>query len=102
MATAPRFAALVATFSLLAAPSLAEKGWVVKGAVGPVSDFTTIQAAVNAAADGDMVLVKSGTYADFTVSAKSLVIEADAGSSIQFVPSSSYATATLKSTAALQ
>lgn len=35
---------------------------VVDGAGGPGSDFTTIFAAVNAAADGDLVLVRSGNY----------------------------------------
>ncbi|MBI5363713.1 MAG: hypothetical protein HZA53_11080 [Planctomycetes bacterium] len=41
--------------------------------------FTTIQAAVNAAVDGDVILVKTGTsnYAGFTVQDKELVIVGD-------------------------
>ena len=46
---------------------------------GPGVDFTTIQAAVDAAADGAVLLVRDGTYAGFQVQAKSLQILADAG-----------------------
>ncbi|MEM7309841.1 MAG: hypothetical protein AAF682_24405 [Planctomycetota bacterium] len=38
----------------------------------PGADFTAIQAAVDFAADGDVVLVRSGVYDGFSVAAKSL------------------------------
>jgi predicted outer membrane repeat protein len=41
--------------------------------------FTDIQSAINAALDGDVLLVRSGSYAAFTVDARSLSILADAG-----------------------
>lgn len=39
--------------------------------------YTTVQAAINAAVDGDTVLVKAGVYPGFTVTAKSLSIVSD-------------------------
>ncbi len=39
--------------------------------------FTTIQAAVDAAVDGDVVLVRPGTYGGFTLNAKSLALVSD-------------------------
>src|SRR5690349_16128261 len=48
--------------------------------VAPTGPYTQIQAAVNAATDGDLVLVKPGSsYVGFHVQAKSLSIVADAG-----------------------
>ena len=43
------------------------------------ADFTTLEAAVAAAADGDLVLVKSGSYDGFTIDGKELVVTADQG-----------------------
>lgn len=52
--------------------------------VGPSpSDFTSLPAAVQAASSGDLLLVKSGTYAGFTVDAKTLTVLADTGSTVQ-------------------
>lgn len=46
--------------------------------VAPASaPFTTIQAAVNAAVDGDVVLVRAGTYAGFTITNKALDVVGD-------------------------
>ena len=39
--------------------------------------FATVQAAVDAASDGDVILIRGGTYAGFTISGKSLVLQAD-------------------------
>lgn len=48
--------------------------------VAPTSaPFTTIQAAVNAAADGDVVLVRAGSYAGFTIANKALDVVGDVG-----------------------
>src|SRR5262245_23875185 len=55
---------------------------VVDAAGGPGSAFTDIQPAINAAANGDIVLVRSGSYAGFEVQAKSVSIVADAGASV--------------------
>ncbi len=52
---------------------------VVAPAPGPGVDHVTIQDAVDSAAAGDIVLVKSGSYPGFTVDAKSVVISADLG-----------------------
>ena len=45
--------------------------------VGPGEPFVTIQPAIDAAQDGDVVLVRPGTYAGFVVDGKSLVVHAD-------------------------
>lgn len=50
--------------------------------VGPTQTFTEIQSAVDAATDGDVVLVKSGTYASFSVRELDLSIVADAGATV--------------------
>lgn len=44
--------------------------------------FTDLPAAVAAANDGDVLLVKSGTYSAFTITNKSLDVVADAGASV--------------------
>ncbi len=47
---------------------------VVDDTPGPSTEFATIQAAVLAAPDGATVLVRPGTYAPFTVTAKELSV----------------------------
>jgi hypothetical protein len=44
--------------------------------------YTQIQPAVNAAVDGDTILVKAGSYFGFSVAAKGLSITADAGHTV--------------------
>lgn len=69
----------------LSASWLAGAGFATAGVLvvdddgGPGVTHTQIAAAVAAAADGDFILVKAGTYASFTFSAKSLSIVADDG-----------------------
>lgn len=46
---------------------------------GPGVDFTELQPAIDAAAEGDVLLVRDGDYGGFTVQAKSLQIVADTG-----------------------
>ena len=57
-------------------PALADV-LVVDAAAGPGSDFTTIQAAVDAGSDGDTILVRPGTYDGFTVQGKGLAVLAE-------------------------
>ncbi len=71
--------------ALLALPSAAADVLVVDDSGGAGVDFITLQAAVAAAQDGDVVLVRSGTYSgDVLVDAKSLVITADAGAAVGY------------------
>jgi hypothetical protein len=44
---------------------------------GPSPDFTVLQSAVDAAASGDMLLVRSGSYSDWSISGKALAIVAE-------------------------
>ena len=48
--------------------------WIVDDDGGAGVDFVTIHDAVDAAADGDTILVKDGTYPMFSIFAKSLAI----------------------------
>ncbi len=51
--------------------------------VSPTGTYTTIQAAVDASADEDVVLIESGTYSGFTVHDRALFVVADAGALVQ-------------------
>ncbi len=55
--------------------------WIVDPSSG--SGFTDVQPAIDAARDGDLILIRSGHYAPFTVRAKSLRVLADAGASVE-------------------
>jgi hypothetical protein len=67
---------------LLLAPSAGAATWVVDAAGG--GQFTSIQAAIDAAAPGDVLLVKSGNYPAFTL-AKDLSILGPATGSPPYV-----------------
>src|SRR5437016_2892190 len=47
--------------------------------------YTDIQSAVDAAQEGDVVLVRTGTYFTFLVSNKELAVVGDAGANVQIV-----------------
>jgi len=68
----------------LAAPALVLPGGnvLVVDDDGP-APFASIQTAVDAAQDGDVVLVRPGTYAGFRVADKSLVVVGDLGAQVQ-------------------
>lgn len=54
--------------------------------VGPApGDHPTIQAAVDAAAPGDIVLVRAGNYPAFTIDGKGLSVVADTGTTVSIV-----------------
>jgi hypothetical protein len=53
--------------------------WIVEDNPGPGVDFTTVQAAVDAAVTGDHVLVRIGTYAGFAIDGKGIVVAEGSG-----------------------
>jgi len=59
---------------------------VVDAAGGPGTDFTGLQAAIDAATSGDVLLVRSGTYDGITIDGKGLVIVADTGATVDVGP----------------
>jgi hypothetical protein len=72
--------------SVLVAPALAAQDvLVVDKNHGAGWEFTTIQSAVNAAQDGDVVLVRTGTYYDesLEIVGKGLTVIADAGADVR-------------------
>lgn len=58
---------------------------VVDDSGGPGIQYTTIQAAIEAAADGDVILVKPGTYSDASINDTSVTIVADSGGPVRVV-----------------
>lgn len=66
--------ALIALAALTAAQS---RVWVVGPSASGTAEFSEIQAAVDAAADGDTVLVQSGIYAGFSIVNKGVSVVAD-------------------------
>jgi hypothetical protein len=67
----------VRTLVLLAPASLANAGVHIVDVNGQ-GDFTTIQDAVNASIDDDVILVRDGHYTAFTIDNKALAVYADA------------------------
>ncbi len=68
------------TLAMAAAPVFADV-LVVNAAGG--ADFTAIQTAIDAAVDGDTILVESGSYAGFTIDGKGLVVVEDTSANVQ-------------------
>lgn len=72
---------LVAICALAATPLPAQgRTWIVDASNGPGTDFTDLPPALNAAADGDRILVRSGAYVATTTS-KALTILGQVGAS---------------------
>lgn len=79
----------IAQVMLVAAPLLSGRGgtvWVVDDDAGAGVDFTTLQAAVDAASDGDAILVRPGSYAPFAVDGKGLSIVGEEGAVVDTWP----------------
>jgi len=67
----------------LLAPTLPASVHVVDDDGGAGVNFTSISAAVAAAVDGDIILVKNGSYTGFTLDDLGVVITADLGHAVQ-------------------
>jgi len=68
--------------SLFAPLALAQTVHVVDADSGPGADFADIHAAVAAAADGDVLLVRAGEYSAFQLDGKGLTIQAEPGAAV--------------------
>ena len=69
---------LFGSLGALAATGEAQTVHVVDGAAGPGHDFTSVAAAVAAAADGDIVLIREGFYFEgVRIFGKTLVLQAE-------------------------
>lgn len=78
---AQRALAIATAVAFVAQP--ARSGVLVVDAGGaPDADYAEIQAAVDAAQDGDVVLVRSGQYAAFEIVGKSVGVVADLGAAV--------------------
>jgi hypothetical protein len=76
-----RAGAFALAFLLAAAPAVTADVLIVDGNGGAA--FTTIQAAVTSAVDGDVILVKSfDAYGSFSIANLSLIVMADAGANV--------------------
>jgi len=73
--------------ALPAAPVLAATTWYVDDSGG--ADFTTIQAAIDAASAGDTIIVKDGTYVENITVDKSLIIQSENGAASATVQAAS-------------
>jgi hypothetical protein len=78
------FLVLAASASLPLSTAAAGQVWVVAPAAGPGVDFTNLQTAITSAANGDVLLLKSGSYSTgttspFQCSGKGLTLVEDAG-----------------------
>jgi hypothetical protein len=91
MTPADRSRIAILTLFVLAAPARAAQVWVVAPTPGPGVDFTSVQAAVAAAAVGDIVLVRPaavGAYGgDIQLGGKALTIVADGGAQVPTIAS---------------
>jgi hypothetical protein len=76
-----RFASLLYTAVALGSNSFASTVWVVAPSPGPGVDGTDLQTVIDAAAAGDIVVVRQGVYAPLSpvvIDAKALMLIADA------------------------
>lgn len=70
---------LIFAFNLTTAGSAVAATISVNNSTGPVADFTSIQAAINAAHSGDEIIVKPGTYVENLNVSKNLTISSESG-----------------------
>jgi hypothetical protein len=77
----------VGALSVLTVASAQGHVLVVDSVAAPGVDYTTLQDAIDAADEGDTLLVRGGDYAAFKLSSKSLSIVADAGQIVRITGS---------------
>jgi hypothetical protein len=70
-------ATMLVTLALPGAAFAAGQAFVVAPVIDPGVDFTSPQAAIDAASDGDLVLVREGSYGAVTIGDKSVTLLAD-------------------------
>lgn len=75
----------VLVLGLVPAATHAGSVLVVDDTPGPGVQFSDIAPAVAAASDGDLILVKSGTYSGFDIHHRSLSVVADIGAMVEIV-----------------
>jgi pectin methylesterase-like acyl-CoA thioesterase len=51
--------------------------WIVDAQMGPGAQFADLPAAIAAAANGDTILVRAGTYSGFSVNGKALTLRGE-------------------------
>ncbi len=76
--SAPRIRLAVAG-ALLVAAVPAQRTWVVSARGGPGVNFTDIPPAIAAAADGDILVVRPGSYGEVQITGKGLSVIGEAG-----------------------
>lgn len=74
MSRTPNLFALGGALALTVATLSAQRTWIVDASGGPGVDFTDIQPAVNAATDGDVILVRAGAYTAVQIAGKGLSV----------------------------
>ncbi len=79
-----RFSACVLGLVVIAPQVVAQGKVIVVDATG-AGAFTDLRAAVDAANDGDLVLVKDGLYDTFRIEGKSLTVTADLGANVEML-----------------
>jgi hypothetical protein len=78
------FLASLAAVAALACPSFALDVLVVDALAGSGADYTTINSAVSAAADGDVILIRTGSYFEnVSIDQRSLVLHADTDATVE-------------------
>lgn len=68
--------------ALVTAPLLVAQATLIVDARGGTGVFTEIQLAVDAATNGDTILVRRGDYSGFRIRAKAITLSADAGARV--------------------
>lgn len=72
---------IAAVVPALAAPQ-DDNVWIVDNSGAP-ADFTELEAAVSAAVDGDVVLVKEGNYGPFVIEGKGVTVVGELGADVR-------------------
>jgi hypothetical protein len=81
---------LAASLACIPVSSFAANVHVVSFAPGPGVDFTSAQAAVDAAAPGDVILFRQGSYGSVTIAGKGITLIADAGAFVHLAAGFSF------------